>query len=116
MSDWRRRSLDPDWRSKPQPMTGWVPPKDAPVRIVCAACRVGDTILAGARHGDVVMISQADAAGIERLQSGEDQGFIDQFGRYWNRREAWLICGIEGQSVDVERNGGEGLLYSEGLY
>jgi hypothetical protein len=109
-------SLPDNWRSTPG-FGGWVPPADAVVRIVCAANLATDgTIYAGARHGDAVMRSQAAAAGNPRGLIGTRQGFIDQFGRFWNRLQAKEICLLEGQDINWERNGGTSVLYSEGLY
>jgi hypothetical protein len=48
----------------------------------------------------------------------EDQGFIDQFGKYYTRTEAWKIAEAMGQIR--YRCGGDtangGTLYSENLY
>ena len=47
-----------------------------------------------------------------------EQGFVNQFGEFLTREEAWEIADAQGK-VDIERNGGEntrGTLYSEGLY
>jgi hypothetical protein len=50
-------------------------------RVVCAACRKGETILAGARHFDTVMTRQLEAMSFTRdPTAGAEQGFIDQFG------------------------------------
>ena len=46
-----------------------------------------------------------------------EQGFIDQWGRFYTRREAMKIVLENGQRFDKDRNGGNGEdLYSEGLY
>ena len=46
-----------------------------------------------------------------------EQGFIDQFGVFYNREEAMVIALAAGQDIDYKRNGGDSLiLYSEGLY
>jgi hypothetical protein len=48
---------------------------------------------------------------------GEDQGFIDQFGDYHNREQAYLIAKIAGQLEGREKTGSrEASLYSEDLY
>lgn len=86
-------------------------------RIVCAAVRFGDTILAGARHWDSVMRTQAAAISINlRDVAMEEQGFIDQFGNFYDREEAFQHTQKVDQSVDFDRNGGIGALFSEGLY
>lgn len=123
----RYAALPENWRETPQPITGWVPPTDVTVRIVCAANKAatskGDVIFAGARHCDTTMQSQFDllddseGAPDELAVLHAEQGFIDQFGRFWSRRQAMQICEIEGQPVNFERQGGNPyILYSEGLY
>ena len=45
-----------------------------------------------------------------------EQGFIDQFGEFYNRREAMVIAIAGGQEIDIKRGcGGDAkILYSEG--
>jgi hypothetical protein len=46
-----------------------------------------------------------------------EQGFIDQFGRFYNRKEAMKAVLENGQPFSLKRNGGSGEeLFSEGLY
>lgn len=90
------------------------------LHIVCAACKIEkdgkEVILCGARHWDRIMHTQADAMGDIKVKH-KDQGFIDQFGFYLNRKDAMNIVKATGQKFDQERNGGSGdELYSEGLY
>lgn len=82
--------------------------------VVCAAVKVGDLILCGARHCDSVMRKQAEAADTS-MKNGE-QGFIDQFGDFIGRKEAMEIVKKNGQPFDIERNRGDTILFSEGLY
>lgn len=83
--------------------------------VVCAAIKVGDLIICGARHCDIRMREQAEAAGISLKAA--PQGFIDQFGDFLTREEAMQIVKENGQPFNVERNGdGDTALYSEGLY
>lgn len=110
--------LHEDWRATPihHEEGPWTPHPDVTVTIVCAANRTdeGDIFL-GARHFDLRMRQQARLAGVDLL--GSEEGFIDQFGRFWNRRQAAEICRIEGRRINVERQGGRGdILFSEGLY
>ena len=87
-------------------------------RVVCAANRdkfSGDIII-GVRHWDAFMHAQADA---QCWCVGEhDQGFIDQFGAFMSRTEAWKVAEAAGQII--RRVGGDdadsGTLYSENLY
>lgn len=86
--------------------------------IVCAAIRFGDITLAGARHWDSVMRTQAKVISMDILRASgtEEQGFIDQFGNFYQREEAFKHVQKVGQPIDIERNGGIGALFSEGLY
>jgi hypothetical protein len=82
--------------------------------VVCAAIKVGDLVITGARHCDKIMRAQAAAAGVS-LKSPH-QGFIDQFGDFLTREDAMQIVKDNGQPFDIERNGGDTSLFSEGLY
>jgi len=104
-------------------------------RIVCA-CNIvigPDNIeykLVGARHFDMTMHSQLnllielwmkkgyDSGNRERLWTHDmvnHQGFIDQFGNYHNRQEAWKIATNSNQ-IFRHISGSEGCLFSEHLY
>ena len=86
-----------------------------PVRkIVCAANRVDDVILCGARHWDNVMRSQADKMYLSTTKA--EQGFIDQFGNWYDRVEALTLVKLSGQPFHADRNGSTTKLFSEGLY
>jgi hypothetical protein len=52
--------------------------------------------------------------GIDVWKSHCDQGFIDQFGDFLNREEAWEIAQEQGQIK--EEVSAPGILYSENLY
>lgn len=91
----------------------------APQRVVCAANRnrVTGLIICGARHFDSIMHAQM----LERPELERDdwrkseQGFIDQFGNFLTREEAYKIAVLNNQRI--RRFGGdEGVLYSENLY
>lgn len=93
--------------------------------VVCAACRAtldGKTItLAGPRHFDSTMRSQMEAMDASMLESIGDRwedGFINQFGEFLNRREAMLAALEAGQKLDIEYGcrGDTEILYSEALY
>lgn len=94
----------------------WQPPKDVKPWMVCAANRHKTTsaIICGARHWDKVMRMQL----FGKLKGSEwEQGFIDQFGRFYNRKDAMEAVLASGQLFNAERNSGNGEdLYSEGLY
>jgi hypothetical protein len=98
-------------------------------RVVCAANRNKDgRIVCGARHCDKIMrmqigsrldLSRTDE---QRAESESwitaEQGFIDQFGIFLTREEAWKIAEANGQIL--RRVGGDnsngGTLFSENLY
>lgn len=93
-------------------------------RIVCAANRdiaTGDIIL-GARHWDMRMReAYADWMIANDFAKGShfrEQGFIDQFGQFHTRTEAWKIA-VKADQI-LRRVGGDdadgGTLYSENLY
>lgn len=90
--------------------------------VVCAAVRLQDgLIVCGARHFDMLMRAQLDricGKRIDTLLKGAEQGFIDQFGTFLSRKDAYRIA----QSVPQPRRTGGGWhtgvhdLYSEDLY
>lgn len=101
----------------------WEPPEDAVPWIVCAACKDGDFIAAGPRHFDETMHRQITAflasQGVEPSAEAYgkfEQGFIDQYGRFYSREDAMEAVKKNGQPFDIERNSGEISLFSEGLY
>jgi hypothetical protein len=105
----------------------WEIPKDAIPHIVCAANRFGDLIVPGPRHFDdtmyrlierLVNIEETKGVAVLSASLGDwEQGFIDQFGRFWSREQAMQIVKDNKQPFDIERNGGsDSLLFSEGLY
>lgn len=97
--------ISKDWEGKAQP------------RIVCAACRHEDIIIVGPRHWDATMHRTAELMRVGGKMHFE-QGFISQFGDFYNREEAMLIAKTAGQTIDIERGcgGDDKELYSEGLY
>lgn len=91
--------------------------------VVCAAIRAADgEILLGIRHYSRDMHRQIEARGDgvkfhHRLD--DDQGFVDQHGKYMDRYEAYSVAEAAGQirNKDACGLGIEGMkLYSEGLY
>ena len=82
-------------------------------RIVCAAIKVRDEIICGARHHDMIMNAQLKK--VERDYGNEVQGFIDQYGHFLTRELAWKIANYQKQII--RRCGGDDhRLYSENLY
>lgn len=96
-------------------MSDWKPDYTiTPRRIVCAAMWKEGRIITGARHFDKVMRQQMEASeGLAWWRSCE-QGFIDQFGDFINRSEAWKIA--EDQKQILMEVSAPGTLYSENLY
>ena len=85
-----------------------------PRLVVCAAMLKEGRIVTGARHFDKIMRAQMEASeGIAWWKSCK-QGFIDQFGDFMDRTEAWNVAIAQGQ---IRREvSGPGTLYSENLY
>ena len=94
-------------------------------RIICAANKLSDgTLILGVRHCDAVMHKTREQLNIaDTVWFVCEQGFIDKFGQWKTRKEAWVIacqakqitrlCGGQVES-DYERN--DVKLYSENLY
>ena len=90
-------------------------------RVVCAAIRdEREELLIGVRHFSPDMrktMSYMQDFG-RRFKREHTQGFVDQFGKFMDRREAWRVANEAGQIY--RRVGGDeskgGTLYSENLY
>lgn len=83
-------------------------------RVVCAAIKnTSGNIVCSARHFDKLMIQQMGNNKASWVIS--EQGFIDQYGVFMTREEAWLVANEAGQII--RRCGGDdSKLYSENLY
>lgn len=92
-------------------------------RVVCAAiCAADGSLLLGIRHYSLDMWAQCDArrdGDKFKHRHDEDQGFVDQYGVWMSREEAYIVADAARQIVHKEHCG-QGLdgpkLYSEGLY
>lgn len=92
-------------------------------RVVCAAIRAADgEVLLGVRHYSMDMHRQIDRRmDAEKFlhRHDEDQGFVDQYGVFMSRCEAYAVAKASGQ-LRYPENCGRGIdgdkLYSEGLY
>lgn len=85
--------------------------------IVCAALRQGKIIVVGARHFDMLMQQQLGRIPSYLINTAKwEQGFVDQFGDFYNRVDALVIVKLSGQPYNEERNGLDSELFSEGLY
>lgn len=93
----------------------WSPPRPDLARVVCAACRCTETgiVVLGARHWDPWMHQQAEAFGISEKALAEE-GFIDQYGKFLTREEAYQIAKNQNQLIRDDYE--DGVLYSENLY
>ena len=85
--------------------------------VVCAANRTKTgKIVCGARHYDSIMRNQVFVNGKRPPEwLGAEQGFIDQFGVYMNRQEAYKVAEAASQ-IKYGREHSKGTLYSEDLY
>ena len=99
--------------------------------IVCAANKYGDYILTGARHWDNIMRATTVLLGDGDFKTGwkkllsmvpeggrEVQGFIDQFGRFYDREEAEQVAQQNNQIMQDQAGGrlSKICLHSEDLY
>lgn len=84
-------------------------------RVVCAAVKINDHIVCSARHYDPLMLAQMNL--IEEAYSGANvvQGFIDQFGIFLTREEAWSVA-VDAKQINRRVGNDEGKLFSENLY
>ncbi len=95
-----------------------------PRRIVCAACRNKDNhVIIGIRHFDTIMHTTIDSRTHEYPQeswSNCEQGFVDQFGDFISREDAWDIAVKANQIYrlvgDQKSLNEKYKLYSENLY
>lgn len=85
-------------------------------RVVAAACRAKDgTIFVGIRHFSPDMVKMFALAGYSGQMADCDQGFVDQWGCYLTRQEAFEIALRQGQYRPYPPYN-FGTLYSEDLY
>lgn len=90
-----------------------------PRHIVCAANRYGDRIALGIRHHCPLMRQNIKGLGgikVLRATSVEEQGFVDQWGNWVGRIQAMKIVKANPQKFNAERQNGDSVLFSEGLY
>lgn len=87
--------------------------------IVCAANRYRDFVIVGPRHYSTQMAFVYDLITDEALreyaEGKGEQGFIDQYGRYWNREDAMELCKKNGRPL-LEEGQSDTSLFSEHLY
>ena len=86
-------------------------------RVVSAALAYKNLLILGPRHFDATMHKQIDQSRCAGLVAGRswEEGFVDQYGVFMTREEAWIVAEAAGQII--RRVGGDGIkLYSENLY
>lgn len=94
--------------------TGWRWDKyNVKLDIVCAANRYKDLIIMGTRHTSPSMVMIQDLVGLDALmeyagETEEEQGFVDQYGTFYDREEAMKLCRKNGR-VLIDDNGGRHL-------
>lgn len=91
-----------------------------PRRVVCAACKLLDgTIICSPRHFDNILRTVAahyeETDGATWSSRDKYQGFVDQWGIWMSREEAWVVAESQGQ-IRRPEGGPKGRLYSEHLY
>lgn len=88
--------------------------------VVCAANRFGDVLVLGARHFDMTMhnmIAKIEQPYLPSSPSKWEQGFIDQFGVFMDRKEALQVATSAGQiNSRRKKTFPEDKLFSEDLY
>jgi len=96
--------------------------------IVCAAVKVGDLVIPGARHFSPDMQKLLDALYGPREDRDPDlakqirrdmmhnQGFMDQFGTYMDREEGLAVAKANGQYGRYREPQNQDILYSEDLW
>ena len=88
-----------------------------PAWIVCAAIMhpSSERIITGVRHYCPLMRQQIiESEGITFWREKTLQGFVDQYGKFYNREDAWIIAERNGQIK--KQVSSPGTLYSENLY
>lgn len=84
--------------------------------VVCAACKMGDLVVMSPRHWDIPMHwTAAHLKGTLELRLAE-QGFVDQWGVFMTREEAYQVAKRQGQIRYPENGNGSEKLFSEMLY
>jgi hypothetical protein len=85
-------------------------------RVVCAALRKRSMQILGARHFDPVMRGMIQYLNLPFDMADAKQGFIDQWGVFMDRAEAFEIATAAGQIRHKSGNPNSKELFSEDLY
>lgn len=101
----------------------WQPPLDVAPHIVCAAIWYEGTpyVVCGPRHFDTTMRAMVNILEGGKLVDKDHvlfQGFVDQWGRFYDRKSAAKLVVQTGQipAFLIKRSGLEDHLFSEALY
>lgn len=99
-----------DWALYPTPI--WERQKDVQRVVSMAACIVDGVLIVGNRHFCPIMCMTIDLMELDEHKHDVDtqQGFVDQWGIYMSRQEAWGVAKAAGQ---IKRVFQEGVLFSE---
>lgn len=98
-------------------LTQQEPVQHRPQRVVCAALRLNSgEMIVGVRHFCPIMQAQINQNLLKAdMWKRAEQGFVDQYGQFLTREDAWRVAEAEGQII--RRVGGDGnQLFSENLY
>lgn len=82
-------------------------------RVVCAAIKIDEIIICGARHYDKIM--HTILGFIVPSDTPIQQGFVDQFGVFMDRQEAYQVAEAAKQIIH-KTPGPKNMLFSEDLY
>jgi len=89
-------------------------------RVVCAAIRNNEIVILGVRHHDKFINEQIGEMidnGYHWEKSNEEQGFVDQWGNFLNRKDALIVAKSSGQILKwCPGADGSKELFSENLY
>lgn len=84
--------------------------------VVCAAIKNTDgSIICGARHYDLIMRKAINRDPLPESWFHCEQGFIDNFGQFLDRKEAYVLA-KEMNQIRRRCGGDDGTLFSENLY
>lgn len=89
-------------------------------RVVCAATKFqtehGEIVIASPRHYDKTCVTVLKELRSHAFVAEIDQGFLDQFGEFMTRKQAFLVAQEAGQIIRTCGSEHTGRLYSENLY
>lgn len=84
--------------------------------MVCAAIRKGRIIIASPRHYDEFTHNVLCALHPSEKMYDAEQGFIDQWGKFMTREEAFEVASAVGQIIKKTGNPDSKELFSEDIY